>query len=101
MKIADYLGTGKAHAVPLETLRFLTRQPGRTVRKMIAAERIAGSPILSDSSSGYYLAGSEAERAQFVRSMRHRAGEILKAAQAVENGGTKDDNQLCIDGVES
>ena len=51
---------------------------------MIAAERRTGVAILSDNLTGYYLPANEEEKARFVRSMRHRAKEILLAADAVE-----------------
>jgi hypothetical protein len=51
---------------------------------MISAERRAGAAILSDNATGYYLPANEEEKARFVRSMRHRAKEILCAADAVE-----------------
>lgn len=97
MKISDYLNTGKAQAVPLDCLRSYTGLDGRAIRKLINAERLHGTPILSDNATGYYLARNEAERAEFVRSMKHRAGEIWKVAQAVEDGGMKNDGQLRID----
>ena len=53
---------------------------GRMVRLAIERERRAGIPILSDNANGYCLPGNSAERAQFVRSMRNRAEEILKTA---------------------
>lgn len=84
MRIADYLIRGQANAVPLRHLEIMTGLDGRTVRRLIAEERRAGSPILSDNASGYYLPGNEAEREAFVRSMRGRAREIMEAADAVE-----------------
>ncbi len=51
---------------------------------MIATERRAGIAVLSDNATGYYLPANEEEKARFVRSMRHRAKEILLAADAVE-----------------
>ena len=51
---------------------------------MIAAERLSGVPILSDCSTGYYLAENAGEKERFVRSMRHRAREIERAAEAIE-----------------
>lgn len=50
-------------------------------------ERRSGVPILSDNASGYFLPGNSAERAQFVKSMRNRAAEILRTAAAVEDIG--------------
>ena len=84
MKIADLLRYGQANAVPLRDLAGIAGLDGRTVRAMISAERRAGAAILSDNQTGYYLPANEEEKARFVRSMRHRAKEILCAADAVE-----------------
>lgn len=84
MKIADFLRRGQANAVPLRDLAGITGLDGRVVRAMISAERRAGAAILSDNQTGYYLPANEEEKARFVRSMRHRAKEILCAADAVE-----------------
>mgnify|MGYP004461037455 FL=1 len=84
MKIADLLRYGQANAVPLRDLAGITGLDGRVVRAMISAERRAGAAILSDNQTGYYLPANEEEKARFVRSMRHRAKEILCAADAVE-----------------
>ena len=65
----------------------LTGLDGRTVRLMIERERREGRPILADNATGYYLPATEHERAACVRSMRHRAAEILAAARAIERGG--------------
>ena len=82
--IADYLSHGQANAIPLRDLERMTGLDGRTIRAMIAAERRTGVAILSDNLTGYYLPANEEEKARFVRSMRHRAKEILLAADAVE-----------------
>lgn len=84
MKIADLLRYGQANAVPLRDLAGIIGLDGRTVRAMISAERRAGAAILSNNQTGYYLPANEEEKARFVRSMRHRAKEILCAADAVE-----------------
>lgn len=84
MKISDLLRYGQANAVPLRDLAGITGLDGRVVRAMIAAERRAGAAILSDNMTGYYLPANGEEKARFVRSMRHRAQEILSAADAVE-----------------
>ena len=84
MKIADLLRYEQANAVPLRDLAGITGLDGRTVRAMISAERRAGAAILSNNQTGYYLPANEEEKARFVRSMRHRAKEILCAADAVE-----------------
>ena len=83
-KIADLLSYGQENAVPRRHLEKLTGLDGRTVRLMIERERREGVPILADNATGYYLPATEHERAACVRSMRHRAGEIMKSARAIE-----------------
>ena len=55
---------------------------------MIHAERLHGTPILANNRSGYYLPANTSERARCVSSMRHRAGEIERAADAIERSGS-------------
>lgn len=83
-KVSDYLLPGRENAVPLKRLKELLDLDGRTVRLMIRGERLQGTPILADCVSGYYLPGNDHERAQCVRSMRRRAAEIVKVADAIE-----------------
>lgn len=85
--IADLLLPGRENAIPRRELEKLTGLDGRTVRLMIERERREGRPILADNATGYYLPATEHERAACVRSMRHRAAEILAAARAIERGG--------------
>ena len=87
MKIADYLNTGRAGAVPLRHLEAVTDLDGRVIRQMIANERKKGVPILSDNVTGYWLSASEEETNRFLRSMRHRANEIITACNALEKKG--------------
>ena len=82
--ISRLLSHGRENAIPLRHLTAMTKLDGRTVRAMIAEERLAGVPILADNSTGYYLPGDDAEKAQFIRSMKHRAKEIERAAEAIE-----------------
>lgn len=84
VKIADLLGHGQSAAVPLRHLKELAGLPGREVRRMIEAERRAGALIISDNAHGYYLTDDPAEAQRFAQSMRHRAGQIIKTARAVE-----------------
>lgn len=86
-RVSDYLRPGQQNAVPLEHLKDLLHLDGRKIRLMIRAERLAGTPILADNQTGYYLPGNYYERARCVRSMRRRAAEIVKAADAIEGGG--------------
>lgn len=82
--ISGFLHEGRESALPLRDLKQLTGMDGRQVRLMIQQERLKGVPILSDNQSGYYLPENEREVREFVRSMRHRAGEIEKAAGIIE-----------------
>lgn len=84
MRIVDLLSQGQENAVPLRQLMVLTGADGRTIREKIAAERLGGVPILSNNSTGYFLPGNKGERDRFVRSMRHRAKEIERVAEAIE-----------------
>lgn len=82
--IAGLLSHGADHGVTLHHLEQITGLPGREIRKQIQLERLQHIPILANNRSGYYLAGNEVERERFVRSMKRRAAEIVKAAEAVE-----------------
>ena len=97
--IADLLGTGRGNALTSRELERLTNLDGRSVRLLIERERRAGTPILADSANGYFLPASDYERAECVRSLRHRAGEIMATARALELAGI-DDGQIEIEGVE-
>lgn len=88
--IAELLSPGRENAISRRDLETMTGLNGRTVRLMIQKERLARAPILADNSTGYFLPESEDERAAFVRSMRHRAGEILRTAEAVEGAAGRD-----------
>lgn len=81
--ISDFLSHGQENAIPLRHLVKLTKQDGRNVRRRIAAERLAGVPILADNQSGYFLPATEAEAQRCIRSMRRRAKEIERAAEAI------------------
>ena len=87
--IASLLMSGSENGLHLQDLVRLTGEDQRTVRKMIHEERRQGVPILSDNASGYFLPGSQQELEACVRSLRHRAEEILAAAAAVERAEVK------------
>lgn len=84
MVVSEYLHPGGENAVSMRELRSLTGLSARAVRQSIQLERLEGVPIVTSHPGGYYLAESDMDLARFVRSMRHRAGEILKVAAAVE-----------------
>lgn len=82
--ISRLLLRSRENALHLRDLVTITGLSEREVRQQIHIERRRGIPILSDNLSGYYLPQNEAERVRCVRSLRHRAAEILKAAAAIE-----------------
>ena len=82
--ISRLLMCGQENGLHLSDLTKMTDRTEREVRMMIHSERRRGVPILSNNRDGYYLPGSDAERAQCVKSLLHRANEILKAASAIE-----------------
>lgn len=83
-RISDFLSRGRGNSVSLTQIQQWTGLDKRIIRQRIAAERFKGVPILADNKTGYYLPATEEERKRCVRSMRHRAMEIFKAAQAIE-----------------
>ena len=83
-QISDLLSTGRENALPLRHLETITGRDGRSIRVEIERERRNGALILSDCRKGYFLAADEAEAQTFTRSMRKRAGEIIKTARAIE-----------------
>lgn len=84
VKISSLLGVGQGEAIPRRDIERLTGLDGRMVRLIIERERRRGIPIVSDNKTGYYLASDSSEAHRFARSMRHRAGEILLTADAIE-----------------
>lgn len=84
LRISDILGRGQTEALPLRHLVEVTGWDGRTVRRMIERERRQGIPILCDNKAGYFLPADEDEVTVCVKSLRKRAGEIMKTATAIE-----------------
>lgn len=82
--VASLLSEGRENGLHLRDLVAITGWPEREVRQQIHTERRQGVPILSDNANGYFLPANEDEREHCVRSMRHRAAEILRAAAAIE-----------------
>ena len=89
-RISSLLLPGRENAIPRRDLEAITGLDGRTIRLMIERERRRGTLILSDNHHGYFLADDPAEAQRFARSMRHRAGEILRTARAIEGAAGLD-----------
>lgn len=83
-KIADFLSHGAENGVNLHHLEKMTGLSGREVRRKIEWERRAGALIISDNRNGYFMADNPAEAQRFAQSMRGRALEIMRTAEAVE-----------------
>lgn len=83
LKISDFLGKGRKNALTMRELRKFIDADSRTIRLQIEAERRSGIPILSGH-DGYWLAADPADAQMFARSMRNRAGEIIRTARAIE-----------------
>lgn len=86
-KIERLLSHGAENAIPLQYLVKLTELPARQVRQLIQAERLRGAQILADNQNGYFLPNSQTDVDNFVRSMLHRAYEIARVANAVQQRG--------------
>lgn len=87
LQISDLLLHGEQNALPMKYLKELTGLDSRTIRLMIQQERLSGTPICANNKTGYYLPGSDQERSECVKSMRHRSAEIARTADAIERGG--------------
>lgn len=84
IKIADRLSHGAENGINLHHLEKMTGLSGREVRREIERERRSGELIISDNRHGYFLTDDPAEAKRFARSMKRRADQIIKTAQAVE-----------------
>lgn len=88
-KVSDLLLTGADNAQTAADLCALLCTDKRSFMFMVADERKNGEPILSDTHAGYFLPSSDDEVRRFSASMRHRAAEIIEAAEAVERAWRK------------
>ena len=86
MKVQSVLRYGKENAISSNDLvELLGFGEKRNLQKQIERERAAGAVILSDSQGGgYYLSNDPSELQCFIRTMRARAKNTMKAAQSAE-----------------
>ena len=94
--ISRYLLEGQENGLHLQDLVKITGWTEREVRHQIHRERRQHIPILSNNRDGYFLPGNPQERASCVRSMRHRAGQILAAAKAIEEDAEHIEGQVSM-----
>lgn len=85
-RILSCLRVGVENALTLSDLTSVTGFDPRAIRREIHKARRDGVPVLSDCEHGYFFPSSAVEKRRFVRSMKHRAKEILAVARAVESG---------------
>ena len=97
--ISRFLLPGRENGLHLQDLVRITGWTARAVRQQIHRERRQHIPIISDCKNGYFLPGNPQERAACVRSLRHRAGQILAAAKAIE-GEAQLDGQVSLHDLE-
>ncbi len=85
--IYDLLPIGAENAVSRRQLSAMTGIPDRQLRRKIAAERIAGSLILSSTAEvggGYYRPGNTQELRRWVAMMQSRIAAILAVIRAAQ-----------------
>ena len=82
--IAFLLLQGRSNALTCRELQRITGLEERSITRAINRERIQGAPILSDTVHGFWLAADAAELNSCLRSLRRRAREIYKTAEAIE-----------------
>lgn len=82
--IEEYIGVGKANAVPRKTLCEMTNMNDREMREAIEAAKHAGIPICSDSAGkGYYIVETVEEAKEYLRREEGRAKAIFHGCQPV------------------
>lgn len=82
--ISSLLMCGAENGLHLKDLARMKGWSEREVRQQSHIERRRGVQILSNNKDGYFLPGDDRERMACVKSLRHRAKEILAAAEAIE-----------------
>ena len=85
VKIVDLLPTGKCNAIESQTLAdLLGCKSIRELQSLIAAERAAGSVILStcNDGGGYYLPANDQEVREFIRTLEARGKNTLLALKS-------------------
>ena len=86
MSITEYLGIGKEHAVPKETLCNLTHMTDRELRKEIELLNKSGEVMVCNLSdgSGYYIPKDFQEAISYRRQEYSRALSNLKKVDSMD-----------------
>ena len=97
--IEELLKPGKENAISTEALlAMIGATNARELRLIVARERKAGAVILFSCSGGYYLPGSPAEVAEFIRTEDKKARSIMRALKSARRymKQTQTEGQLTI-----
>lgn len=84
MNIIDYIPSGRDNAISRESLVLCTGLPDRHVRRLIAAARAEGEPIVGSPSGGYYMAETDADIDLLLGELYSRMGKLAKCYRAVK-----------------
>lgn len=99
MNLYALIPVGPTHAIPKRDLASIIGVDERVLRNMVHHERRAGRIILTDcASGGYFRPESTNQTVRFIRSMRHRAAETNRIADAVERAMLDEIGQSRIEG---
>lgn len=85
LRVEGYLQHGRENAINMEDLRRITGLRSRQVTQAVQDARRRGVPVLSSSHpGGYFIAASEEEKKRYLKSMGHRAKEIIATLRCLE-----------------
>lgn len=99
MKLYTLIPIGPENAISKPDLASIVGVDERTLRRMVQSERRVGRIILTDcGSGGYFRPDCTRQTIRFIRSMRHRAAETNRIADAVERAMLDEIGQSQIEG---
>lgn len=84
-RIEDYLLRGRDSSIKIAHLEQITGLRARQISQAVQEARRRGVPVLSSSHpGGYFIAATEEEKKRFLKSMGHRAKEIIATLRCLE-----------------
>ena len=85
MKILDYIPAGAENAITGRQLQSVTGLDVRTIKGLIANERLHGAVICANlDGGGYFLPRTPLEAVEYVRIEQHRISSAKQALAAAE-----------------
>ena len=100
-RVSSVIGVGREAATSMKVLMDIFGVDERAVRRLSAERQVdcdASDLILSDARGGYYRPGNLDEVRRFVRSMQHRAAEVMRATRTAEQALNVAEGQESITG---